>query len=366
MPMRNEEQMLKEEMMSLASEFGFLAEDVEQEIADRLSRAEKLDEVETVTFGLETDDDKIVKVFVNAKDTEKFEKIMADCLGSTDSIEEAINKAAQEVDIVDVEWPDDEEDDGEEEAPDGSEVMDPQVYGKDGEADENKKTKAKKTVAQQAVEEELTWGEKAAMGLYEEHGSVTGRMNTPNQQLVLQAILDLGIPEIALDRSPYRAAIIKGMRQVAQELQANGSAKMALKTFIKKNVDSVKHSKDHEPTHDKKHVKEDVEPAEDTKVVGANGIEDEVKTGADGLVMSESEDGIMMKLGTLTFDLNMEEIERVLKAIVEKATTVVGSYTVSPRGSSLMLKKRGAAERMELSPEDVGNFKDMADKLFNA
>lgn len=334
--------MLKEEMRRLAAEFGFLAEDVGRDIGDQIKRAEKLDNVETITFGLETDDGKIVKVFVNANDAEKFEKLMADCLGSTDSIEDAINKAAAEVDIVDVEWPD--EPDEEKEEPEGSDVMDKKVYG-DKETAE--KTKAKKS---SEVAEELTYGEKVAMNLFEDQGAVSSRMTTPNQQLILQAILDLGIPEIALDRSPYRGAIIKGMKMAAQELQNNGTAKSALKTFIKKSIDAVSKDK----------VKESVET-----VIGANGTSDEVVTGlADNkVVMSESENGLMLKSGLLMIDFNLEELERALKAIVERATTVVGKITISPRSGGVMLKLRDNPARMQLDAAQLGEFKELANKL---
>jgi hypothetical protein len=78
------------------------------DVADYLERAAELnDEVETVPFGLETDDGDIVKVYVNAEEADKFEEAMKKLLGIEDDIEEAINKLAQEFDIVDVVWPKD-------------------------------------------------------------------------------------------------------------------------------------------------------------------------------------------------------------------------------------------------------------------
>jgi hypothetical protein len=77
-------------------------------VADYLEKAHELnDEVETVPFGLETDDGDIVKVYVNADEADKFEDAMKKLLGIEDDIEEAINKLAQEFDIVDVVWPKD-------------------------------------------------------------------------------------------------------------------------------------------------------------------------------------------------------------------------------------------------------------------
>lgn len=78
------------------------------DVANYLERAAELnDEVDTVPFGLETDDGQLVKVYVNAKDADKFEEKMKKILGIEDDIEDAINKLAQEFDIVDVVWPKD-------------------------------------------------------------------------------------------------------------------------------------------------------------------------------------------------------------------------------------------------------------------
>jgi hypothetical protein len=71
-----------------------------------LDKAHQLnDEVDTVTYGLETDDGSIVKVYVNASQADQFETALADMLGAEDDIEKVINQAAEQFDIVDVEWP---------------------------------------------------------------------------------------------------------------------------------------------------------------------------------------------------------------------------------------------------------------------
>lgn len=76
------------------------------DVANYLERAAELnDEVDTVPFGLETDDGDVVKVYVNAAEAEKFEEEMKKLLGLEDDVEEAINKLAQKFDIVDVVWP---------------------------------------------------------------------------------------------------------------------------------------------------------------------------------------------------------------------------------------------------------------------
>lgn len=76
------------------------------DVADYIERAEELnDEVDTVPFGLETDDGQIVKVYVNAEQADKFEEAMKNMLGMEDDIEAAINRLTGEFDIVDVVWP---------------------------------------------------------------------------------------------------------------------------------------------------------------------------------------------------------------------------------------------------------------------
>lgn len=83
------------------------------DVADYIERAEDLnDEVDTVPFGLETDDGKIVKVYVNAEQADKFEEAMKNMLGLEDDIEEAINRLTSDFDIVDVVWPKSDDEDG--------------------------------------------------------------------------------------------------------------------------------------------------------------------------------------------------------------------------------------------------------------
>jgi len=232
---------LTRDIIKLAPEFGIDlnedSNDVEGEVADKLKRAAKIDEVDTITFGLETDDGKIVKVFVSAEDAEKFEKLMADMLGKEDNIESALNAVANEVDIVDVEWPPEEDGDADDVDDDldddGSEVLNKKVYDK---ANLNKEIDAG-TKVKSAIEG-LTFGERFVTKLNEgsPQSFVAMRMQTPSQQLVYQAILDLGVPEQVLDRTPYRSQVIKNLKAVALELQRNGAMKNALKLFIKRAI----------------------------------------------------------------------------------------------------------------------------------
>lgn len=76
------------------------------DVSNYLERAHDLnDEVETVLYGLETSDGKVVKVYVNATQADAFEVEMKKMLGMEDDIEEAINNLASKFDIVDVVWP---------------------------------------------------------------------------------------------------------------------------------------------------------------------------------------------------------------------------------------------------------------------
>ena len=73
------------------------------------------EEVDTVAFGLETTDGKIVKVYVNAEEAEAFEDKMSQLLGKIDDIDQAIEELSDEFDVVRVVKPDDLESEGGEE-----------------------------------------------------------------------------------------------------------------------------------------------------------------------------------------------------------------------------------------------------------
>lgn len=95
------------------------------EVADYIEKAEELnDEVDTVPFGLETDDGQIVKVYVNAEQADGFEEAMKNMLGLEDDIEEAINRLTTEFDIVDVVWPKTDDDGDGEPDPDADLTID--------------------------------------------------------------------------------------------------------------------------------------------------------------------------------------------------------------------------------------------------
>jgi len=243
---------LSEELLRLAPDFGILKEemtDIEKDVSDKLDRSVKIDEVDTITFGLETDDGKIVKVYVKADQAEEFEKALAEKLGEVDDIEEVLNALSKDYEIIDVVWPDEKDDTEEEDTTeDGSDSLDPQVY---------KNSKLKEPIkAKSDTTESLTYGEQVTMNILDEDTttSIESRMSTPTQLMIYQAIVELGIPEIALARSPYRTQILKGIRDKATELSKSAAAKSALKVFIGKihNDTDSENPKDKDDSKDKK------------------------------------------------------------------------------------------------------------------
>lgn len=253
---------------SMAAEFGLLAEEnseIETNTINTLDRARKMDEVDTVTFGLETDDDKIVKVYVNAEQANDFEKALSDKLGECDDIEEALNELVKDFDIIDVEWPNEKKEDedpfgedGEDES--GSSALDPKIYDSAKNREEMEDELMPKL-------EHLNVGEKATLKLLEADATtIESRLNTASQLMVYHAMLDLGFPEVAMNRNPYRALIIKGIREKALELNKNVAMKQALKMFISRSTSDLKSLKKHDDKHDEKHddkhdVRESIDPS---------------------------------------------------------------------------------------------------------
>ena len=167
----------------LGPEFGFLAEEeseVEKQVMNRLDRSVKLDEVDTITFGLETDDGKIVKVYVKVEQADDFEKALADKLGEIDDIEEVLNELSKEYEIIDVEWPtEDPTGDESENEEDGSSSLNKKVYDNPKEKTEEDRTLKPKL-------EGLTVGERLTISLLNEAESIESRFTTAAQLMVYQ------------------------------------------------------------------------------------------------------------------------------------------------------------------------------------
>ena len=343
-----------------------LAKD-ETEVINKLDRSVKFDEVDTVTFGLETDDGKIVKVYVNAEQAETFEKALAAKLGEIDDIEEVLNELSKEYEIIDVEWPEDGEDDEETEdgiEDDGSSALDQKVYGpKPG------KGQVEDNGDKQFPSESMNYGEEVSLALLESSSNIESRFTTAAQLMVYHAILDLGVPEIALARNPYRAAIIKGIKESAEHIQKNGAMKIAIKQFIRGSIDFEKKAKENEKenrseTHDKKPVKAEEKP-----------VKEEIKLTEDKVEwnFSVSKGNVNISCSGISLILDSEETEKLIKGINNHTITVVRDETespakkavFSPRGKSMLVKMVGSAEGYLMTSKDIEDLLHTLSKEVN-
>jgi len=336
----------------------------ESEIINKLNRSVKLDEIDTIAFGLETDDGKIVKVYVNAEQAEEFEKALSDKLGQLDDIEEVLNELSKEYEIVDVEWPDDTEgqikDDVEAPTPDGSDSLDQRVYGpknEKGPVEDNAETQF----------ENLSYGEDLTISLLESSTSLESRFTTGSQLIVYHAILELGIPEIALARNPYRGAIIKGIKDVADDVQKNAGMKNSLKSFIKRSFDYDKKAEEnvkHDEEQDKK-VAPETNTTKPTLPVGNHGVKEEMKININedkvDWTFTADKNMLTISCASLSMSLDDEETEKLIKGINNHDITVVrdeteepvSKFVFSPRGSSVMVKRVGSADGYLMISKDV-------------
>jgi hypothetical protein len=337
----------------------------ENEVINKLDRSVKFDEIDTITFGLETDDGKIVKVYVNAEQAEAFEKALAAKLGEMDDIEEVLNELSKEYEIVDVEWPEDTEGkvkDDEEAPNDGSASLDQRVYGPDRSGDVEDQNDDSKY-------ESLSYGEDLTLTLLESSSSIESRFTTASQLMVYHAIIDLGIPEIALARNPYRVMIIKGIKDVADAVQKNAAMKNSLKSFIKRSFDYEKKAEENvkKDEHEdiKHHGAQSNKKHEDEYLTGImnKGVKEEMKINEDKVNWSFSVDKEMLTISgaEISMTLDGEETEKLIKGINNHDATVVRDETeepakkfvFSPRGSSVMVKKIGSADGYLMVSKDV-------------
>lgn len=221
----------------------------QDEVNDILNKAkdEAEEEVETVTFGLETDDDEIVKVYVNSKDADGFEEAMSKLLGSEDSIESALEKLSLDFDIVAVDWPNEDEDesvDGESESEETTdELLD---LSSEEESEEEPKTEGEETmtignnflkrILGEELDEELLMEKKTAPEDEEEIDAEEDgkdkawtkrfKFTSPVSKLVLDVMLNLNVPKLVLIRN--FSAVRNGMIDAAKMVQKNPRAKMWL------------------------------------------------------------------------------------------------------------------------------------------
>ena len=326
--------------------------DYEKSTIDSLDRSAKFDEIDTVTFGLETDDGKIIKVYVNAEQSEDFEKALADKLGEIDDIEEVLNALAKDFEIVDVVWPEKDVNDEDEDSTDsGAAVMDPNVYPDSAEEVD-------------PTSESLI-GENAALQLLE-GSSIENRLVTSTQLMVYHAIVDLGVPEIALARSAYRSTIIKGIKEAAEELQNNPSMKLALKSFIKRATDFEAVAKQNSDTRGREDMKDAIKDrAGEDKVKTEEPKPIKIKEDRCNWDFTMSDEDLKISCNELSVMINSEEIEKLMKGVSNRDAVVVKDaddqkkkVVFSPRGSNLLVKLVGSSEGYMMTNKDVDELLD--------
>ena len=328
--------------------------DYEKDTIDKLERSAKFDEIDTVTFGLETDDGKIVKVYVNAEQATEFETALSDMLGQKDDIEEILNELSKNYEIVDVEWPDADptaSDESDDEMTDGSEALDQKVYKKDDKGDDVK---------------ESLFGEDAAIQILESAGTIESRFNTSTQLMVYHAIVDLGVPEIALARSAYRAAIIKGIKECANEIQAHPSMKVALKAFIKRAMDFEAEAEKNSETRGRENMNHAIEDrAGKEKVKEEKTFKISVNEERCVWDFSVADDDLKIACDAISVTLDPEETEKLMKGVSNRDAVVVRDIenqkkkvVFSPRGTNILVKLVGSAEGYMMSSRDVDELLD--------
>lgn len=252
-------------LKELMVDFGFLKEDeegaeVEKQVKAQLDRATKMDEVDTVAFGLETDDNRMVKVYVKAEQANDFEKALAEKLGSVDSIEQALNELAKDFEIIAVDWPPECNDQGQEadeledlepekapgedagQQPDETVPADDQVTFNKGGAQGDGSMEPKESYKDQVRARLL--GEKKSVEIASpaygfsraEIGGLDPYLNHPVQRMIYKAILELGVPDAALVKSAYRSQITQGIKRHASEVMKDSTLRMRLGYFLNQEI----------------------------------------------------------------------------------------------------------------------------------
>jgi hypothetical protein len=157
------------ELLSLkeqeAADLAVSAVKVDDHVHDQLDKAAKDEELDAQCFGLEMEDGAVVKVYVKKEQAEDFEEAMSKRLGEEDDIKTALEELGKEFEILEVVWPDeDEEEDKEgeedEDKEDGSESLNDEVDYDDEEDDDEKKPKKENlSIGQAFVKrlQELKW-----------------------------------------------------------------------------------------------------------------------------------------------------------------------------------------------------------------
>ena len=212
------------------------------------------EEVETEAFGLETDEGDIVKVYVNIKDSDGFEKALADMLGTEDDIETALEKLSKSFDIVDVEWPDmeEEEEECEECEGEGCEKCEPESED-DSEAElelspEDLEKAAEKEEEEEEEEEKMkqeeiktsSFGQKFAQRLMASFGDTITSKSLTEAVEKKELLFDLSDEQKDLERKFQ----VPMQRKIVQTIMLMGFPVSQLKLKISAFRDSVEAAHD--------------------------------------------------------------------------------------------------------------------------
>jgi CRISPR/Cas system-associated protein endoribonuclease Cas2 len=213
------------------------------DVHDYLDKADEINnEVDTVVFGLETDDNEIVKVYVACPDADAFEQAMSERLGTEDDIEDVIADLAQEYDIVDVEWPDDNEEEEDETEEDDEETETQNSSGEESSEAEAELNFDKPVIAKEQMENEMTTlgekfkqrvlnttyammeankAEKNAKNWPPEIAGFAETMTTDAQEAILYLICLFGLPKEVLGSKKaigeFRRNVIKAAREYTKQ-----------------------------------------------------------------------------------------------------------------------------------------------------
>lgn len=308
------------------------------DVNDYLDKADGINnEVDTVVFGLETDDNEIVKVYVACPDADAFEQAMAERLGTEDDLEDVIAELAQEYDIVDVEWPD--SDEKEEEG--DEEEEEPETQNSAGEESSEAETELnfdKPVVAKEQMEDNMTTlGERFKARIISstlveakeerqwptEIDEFAKTLTTPAQEAILYLITLFGLPrEVLASRksiSEFRHNLYKASKEYAKN--------QTLKIWINKLTKELDNSgrKEDEEDGKKKDVKEALKPEsekekddlspdwDDPKLLKAAKFRDSLPHGVPRLIFD-----VLLSLGVphgMLTDINKSKVRNSIREL---------------------------------------------------
>lgn len=296
------------------------------DVADYLKKADDInDEVDTVAFGLETDDGEIVKVYVAVPDADGFEKAMASKLGTEDDLEDVIAELAQEFDIVDVEWPEDAEED--EDLEDGD-----SIETQNGADDENEEAEFEinlDNIKQESLENEMSIGAAFLSRVMEQTGekskttqkdsivwppeleSFAKSLSTPAQEKILYAISLFNLPKEVIGSKKAIGVFRRNIVDVSKMYVKN----QALRIWLNKLT------KELSPEENKDEVKEAFEPAvdidwSDPALKKAGAFRDTLPRGLSRLIFD-----ILIGLGvpqTMLVDINKGKVRESIRDLTRQ------------------------------------------------